>query len=600
MAVPLYQTSGGDWRLTTEERKRILLNNIFGVDIDSQAVEVTKLSLLLKVLEGESQESITKQYELFHQRALPDLGSNIKCGNSLIGAEAYRQEQLSLLPEEDRYRINVFDWATAFPQVFRGGEGGFDAIIGNPPYIRIQMMKEWAPVEVELYKALYRSAGVGNYDLYVVFVERALSLLNKSGRLGFILPHKFFNAQYGRALRGIIADAECLEQVVHFGDQQVFTGATTYTCLLFLNVARVKECRVVRVNDLEAWRANQMEPDEPGVSHGASVVQEAAAVYRLKRRKLNAITAEGVVSVKSLSEEEWNFAVGADAVILSRVHRISAKLGDFADIFVGLQTSADKIYVVPLDTNIELGLTKPFLLTGNLSAYSPPVPSARLIFPYELVNEKAELRSAEDLKRCYPIGWAYLTNHRDILARREKGKMRHEHWFAYVYPKNLVKFAAPKLIIQVTAQRPTVLLDESGLYITGGGSGPFYGIRPREAAFPIKYLLGILNSALFGWIVKAQSTNLRGGYIKFSKQYIETAPIVTPAEAGPKRVKVLVGEVDEIIRLRKQRAAAKSPPDKEALERQIHAVSREIDRLVFELYGLTDEEMETVQGAEGV
>lgn len=180
--------SGDDWRLATDEKKRILLNNIYGADIDSQAVEVTKLSLLLKVLEGESQESLTKQFELFRERALPDLGRNIQCGNSLIGSEAYQHQQLSLLSEEDRYRINLFDWAQAFPQVF--GQGGFDAIIGNPPYIRIQTMKEWAPVEVELYKDLYRSAGAGNYDIYVVFVEKALGLLNKTGRLGFILPHK--------------------------------------------------------------------------------------------------------------------------------------------------------------------------------------------------------------------------------------------------------------------------------------------------------------------------------------------------------------------------------------------------------------------------
>jgi len=127
----LYQGRGGDWRLTTAEKKRILLNNIYGVDIDPQAVEVTKLSLLLKVLEGENEQTLAKYLKLFHERALPDLGDNIKCGNSLIGSDFYEGKQMSLLDEEERYRINAFDWEAEFPDIMNAG--GFDAVIGNPP-----------------------------------------------------------------------------------------------------------------------------------------------------------------------------------------------------------------------------------------------------------------------------------------------------------------------------------------------------------------------------------------------------------------------------------------------------------------------------------
>jgi hypothetical protein len=125
----IFQAAGGVWRLTTAEKKRILLNNIYGVDIDPQAVEVTKLSLLLKVLEGESQETLDNQFKLFHERALPDLAGNIKCGNSLIGPDFYEGRQTALFDEEERYRVNVFDWNTAFPKIMKAG--GFDAVIGN-------------------------------------------------------------------------------------------------------------------------------------------------------------------------------------------------------------------------------------------------------------------------------------------------------------------------------------------------------------------------------------------------------------------------------------------------------------------------------------
>jgi hypothetical protein len=116
------------------ERKRILLNNLYGVDIDPQAVEVTKLSLLLKVLEGESEQTLNPQMALLPDQVLPDLAHNIGCGNSLIRPDFYEGQQLSLLDEEEAYRINVFEWGAAFPEVF--AEGGFDGVIGNPPYIR--------------------------------------------------------------------------------------------------------------------------------------------------------------------------------------------------------------------------------------------------------------------------------------------------------------------------------------------------------------------------------------------------------------------------------------------------------------------------------
>jgi len=129
----LYQGSDGQWLLTTQEKKRILLNNIYGVDIDPQAVEVTKLSLLLKVLEGESQESLYSQLRMFQERALPDLDNNIKCGNSLIVPDFYDNRQFRMFDDE-YYRINVFDWKQAWPEIFSGERPGFDVVIGNPPY----------------------------------------------------------------------------------------------------------------------------------------------------------------------------------------------------------------------------------------------------------------------------------------------------------------------------------------------------------------------------------------------------------------------------------------------------------------------------------
>lgn len=566
----LYRT-GNDWRLTTDERKRILLNNIFGVDIDAQAVEVTKLSLFLKVLEGESQESITKQYELFHQRALPDLGSNIKCGNSLIGSEAYRHQQLSLLPDEDRYRINVFDWSQAFPEIMEAG--GFDAIIGNPPYIRIQVMKEWAPVEVELYKALYRSAAAGNYDIYVVFVEKALNLLNKSGRLGFILPHKFFNAQYGEALRGIIANGKHLAHVVHFGDQQIFTGATTYTCLLFLDKAGANECRFVRADDLDAWRVE-----------GKGT--------------------EGQIPANTITATEWNFAVGPGAGAFNELTKWPAKLADIAERMAqGIRTSANEVYVLDLvresgntitarskilnrDVKLEREAVSLFLQGREIKPYRV-LPSGKVVIvPYTIQNGRAVLISEPELQKRFPLLHAYLNENSAYLSAREKGRFRGTDWYQYGRQQNIDLMLVPKILVPDIADRASFALDSGGEYAFTSGYG--ITLRPDVKESP-KYILALLNSSLLDFYLKRISTTMRGGFFRYFTQFIGRLPIrrIDFSKPGEKNEHDrLVGLVDQMMTLHRQAVGAKSPHDREALERQIHAATRQIDEAVCELYGV--------------
>ncbi len=226
----LYQTQGGEWRLTTAERKRILLQHIYGVDIDLQAVETSKLSLLLKVLEGESGETLRRQLALFKERALPDLGNNIKCGNSLIGPDFYDGQQTGLFDEDEQYRINVFDWQTEFAEIMKSG--GFDAVIGNPPYVRQESLgrdKEYFQKKFKVYH--------GMADLYAYFIEKGMSLVKKGGYFSYIVSNKWMRANYGEALRAWL-QKQCIEEIVDFGDLPVFQKATTYPCIF--NVSKRK------------------------------------------------------------------------------------------------------------------------------------------------------------------------------------------------------------------------------------------------------------------------------------------------------------------------------------------------------------------------
>src|SRR3989338_6995558 len=231
----IFQFKENQWLLTSERKKKILLNNIYGVDIDSQAVEVTKLSLLLKVLENENKESVDQQMKLIQERVLPDLDNNIKCGNSLIGSEFYQETQLTLSDMDTTRRVNIFNWADSikgFGNVIK--DGGFDVIIGNPPYIQIQKLIEFYLEETAFYQKKYHTAQDGNVDIYVPFIERSLSLLNKNGVLGFICPNRFFNSEYGSNLRKYIQSYN-LYHLVNFRHYFVFSKADTYTCLLFLH-----------------------------------------------------------------------------------------------------------------------------------------------------------------------------------------------------------------------------------------------------------------------------------------------------------------------------------------------------------------------------
>ena len=472
------------------------------------------------------------------------------------------------LNEEEMYRINAFDWEKEFPEIMK--QGGFNAVIGNPPYIRIQMMKEWAPVEVEIYKKHYASASKGNYDIYVVFVERGLSLLNKSGRLGFILPHKFFNAQYGKAIRGLLSKGKHVAEVVHFGDQQLFAGATNYTCLLFLDKTGSKQCHFIKVDDLTDWR-------------------------------INAEAIEGKIPSTKFTSSEWNFTVGKGAELFERLSKMPVKLTDVAHLFVGLQTDADDVFILEeirkeqkrvLCRSNSTGLQHWFedehikhFLKGslNIRRYYLSDVTKRLIFPYEIKGNTSLLIDPKEYRQRFPLTWAYLEENQARLSARNKGQMGRQ-WYGYVYRKNHTLFGAPKLLAPSIATGGCFAADLEGRYYfvgSGGGGGGGYGITLfKETDISYLYLLGLLNANLLSFYLKTISTRFRGGYIALNRQYIEQLPIrpidfSDPADKA--RHDLMVKLVEQMLSLYKRLAAAKTPDDKTRLQRQIAATDQQID-----------------------
>jgi len=310
----LYRGAGGDWYLTTDEKKRVLVNNIYGVDIDPQAVEVTKLNLLLCVLENENQGTI-RQLSLIHQRALPDLAANIKSGNSLIGTDFYKGRQLVLFDEEAQYRINAFDWEDEFPGIFRGKNPGFDAVMGNPPYILLQTL---GTPEVFAYLAANFASARYKIDTYQVFLQRAIDVACKGGLVGLITPNTFLMNKHAEQLRRFLL-SQCKVQEIVLHDFQVFPQASVDTCTTVF--AKGPEAFTDHVVVVARWEA-------PGSLSWYSEVSQGMWAGL-----------DGAVFNVGMSLRE--------AALFAKIEAQSNPLCAFATAYCGIQTFARSRYVAP-------------------------------------------------------------------------------------------------------------------------------------------------------------------------------------------------------------------------------------------------------------
>ncbi len=404
----IYQGRGGQWFLTIAEKKKILLDNIFGVDIDSQAVEVTKLSLLLKVLEGESAETIGQTYKMFHERALPDLGYNIKCGNSLIGPDFFENKDPDSITDELQQRINAFDWQTEFPKVFSGKNlrakqrsaeasakaDGFNAIIGNPPYIRIQRIRH---EESDYLFSKYKTPA-SKTDLSQLFLERSLALANKNAIISFICTSQWMATDYGKNMRRVLSDG-MLHEVVDFGSLPVFKKASTYPAIFRLSPTRTKSLRLKKIGSLDQLNLSAIEETSP---------QE--------------------IKLETLSEKPWNLGKLDIPTILDD-HSVPWKpLGVFAKAYIGLLTGMDAAFVVTKSEakrqGFEHEILFPYAYKGKeIARYKIVQPMSFVIYPYTQAPDGSPVLIAEnDMRRSYPRIFRHLFDHKNKLRQRKDSR----------------------------------------------------------------------------------------------------------------------------------------------------------------------------------
>ena len=566
----LVKDDQGEIKLSIEKKRNILQNHIFGVDIDQQAVNICIMSLYLKALEGEQRLPNRKSL-------LPSLEGNIKCGNSLVSGSTPELERL-IGPDYTERR--PFSWEHNFPKQIRNN--GFDVIIMNPPYVKIQNLLDDEVNDVKFLQEKYKSTKEGSADIYVAFIEKALTLLHPKGQLGLICPHKFFQAKYGKETREILTKEGFLREIVYFNDIQIFHGASTYTCLIYCSKdssSKVKFSDVKIEEKLVPSLQLSLQTDKPFTS-------DALIIDFIEQKKLR-------------EAEVWNLVVGPEQEIFEALSKKGQPLGEICPkIYQGVISGADtvfmlegelsagkriqKLYSRELDklVEVEAEILKPVLRgSSDIKPYLLEAPTHHIIFPYSAqADGSATLIPEKDLQERFPKAHAYLKLNKPVLEKREKGKWKGKDWHCFSRNQNLVRFQQPKIMVPYMLDRLTNFYDRTGgkyfVNVTTGG----YGIElDPNAGVSYEYLSGILCSSLMDFFIRKVSSNFRGGYFPCSKQYLENLPILIPEakeeKALAKKIEILMTTVQ------KKLDQGKEISDDEKVENQ-----RELDSLTEELY----------------
>ena len=529
----IYEGRGGQWYLAGTEKKRILLNNIYGADIDRQAVEVTKLNLLLKVLEGETQETVNSSLKLLHERALPDLANNIKCGNSLIGSDFFVNHSPNEISEDDRRRINAFDWSVEFADIMKSG--GFDAVIGNPPW--------GADIdrELEYYHARYPATTQEHTDSFKLFVEQATELANSDGFVAMIVPSTLLRQRRLKDVRQLML-AHCVLSLVDLGENvfpRVIAPSAIYVLRKCKSVANIVTCFL----DL----SRESQADKPIILQSPEGHEETLAQDDFIRN----------------ADFEFRSVVGKPSVPV-------IALGDLTDVSIkdaGINYQRVK---VGMQEKGKSDLADRLLYEG-----SQQDPRDRMY--WKGVDIDRYQISEETGRFCRP--------HIHLRANE------------VVHLNKAVYDTRPKILLRQTADRVIATIDYKGIWFgrsiiaivpkQDGGHQIEYYLGILNSRY-LKQIYGEITretGRVFAQVKLSKLKQLPIHILDFDDQ--------TDKARHDRMVKL----VESMLALHKKLPEAKTPDEKTRIQRRIDATDRQIDALVYELYSLTEEEIKIVEEA---
>jgi hypothetical protein len=443
-------------------------------------------------------------------------------------------------------------------------------------------MVNYSPEEYQYYKADdasgYETASASLLDKYYLFIERGLSLLREDGLLGYIIPHRFMNTTSGEILRKWLSDKNAVKKITHFGTHQIFENRSTYTCVVMFSATAQNLFEIGFVRD---WNRFLFEHTAVYESHPANV----------------------------LSNTPWVFISPSIKEALRGIAHRCVKLDRLTEIFVGLQTSADPIYVITPDDSddvcvffndkdgrrqsVEKAILKKSIYDCQLKKYEPIQHNSFLLFPYKYVNGQPILYSAEELQTLFPCAYRYLCLYKDSLAARNMPNRTEDNWFAYGRSQSLRRFFdGERLVWPVLSTGSNYVFDDEVIAFTGGGNGPYYGLQMKEGTQEsIFYIQAVLNYWLMEFLVNQNATKHRGDYYSHGKQFVASLPIFKINFSDPDEVALHTGIVDgvrNIMTLASQRRAARTQQQKDVFDRAIYTATNRIESTLDSLYELSE------------
>ncbi|MEW6616091.1 MAG: N-6 DNA methylase [Thermodesulfobacteriota bacterium] len=562
----LIQTNINTYKLPFRLKSELLLNCIFGTDKDYNAVEAAKFGLLLKLLEEEDKNSVNTKYPL-----LPDLSSNIHFGNTLIAPQDVKDKKATS-------EINPFDF----------GNEKYDIIVGNPPYMKSEDMKQITPLELPIYKKKYISAHK-QFDKYFIFIERAIELLKDKGWFGYIVPSKFAKVGAGLKLREFLQEKGYVHTIISFGANQVFNSKTTYTCLLILRKEKLSTFQYTEIRNLLKWKVSGKDDIE----------------YQ-------------TIKTDSLNKEVWVLVPPELKPAFDKINTQSVLLEDIVGregIFNGIQTSANSIYIFQptkedktyyyfekkgVEWKIEKAITKQYFQTSsgedNLNTYRPFKPNAMVIYPYEQTKSGIDLISLKNIKNNFPATYKYLQHHKSILNNPKRDikpePQTKNEWHRYGRHQSLDKCGLPeKIIVGVLSVGDKYAIDFHCTLISSGGTAGYCVVAlPRDSPYSIYYIQALLNSKYLEWYSALLGEVFRGGYIARGTKVLKRLPI-RRIDFGNKTDKAFHDKIVKIQKdlILKQEEIDQNQKDKRMLtklQRQFNALKVKLNELLKNLYDL--------------
>lgn len=573
----VYENANGH-QLVFAEKVRLLTSCFYGVDRDYLAVEVAKFSLLVKLLENETSESLPAGNEI-----LPPLSDNLIFGDTLVDERIYDEQ-----PGAEIIGV-ALDWREPVPD-------RFDFIIGNPPYLKTEDMVNLEPAEYDFYRAHYKSS-FKQFDKYYLFLEKSVrELLSPAGRMGMIVSRKFSHIESGKKIRDILSHSGYELRVVDFGNAQLFEGKTTYTCLLFLTPPELE------VGDSFFY--------EPVFSPKDWVVSftEPANVMTLPRTLIG--------------EKTWILPANHDELrLIEAFQENTVPLGEAFDVFNGIQTSSNPVYVIPgwedEDADnisfqsdgriwlVEKAILKPFYdgRLGKLRSFFPLPPTARLIFPYRIEETDRGRRAVtippDEFAREFPNAWRWLSYNREALERRDvrPKDFPADEWYRFGRDQALTSFdEREKIIVGVNSQGDKYVYDDSDTFIASGGTAGECGIahfRDDEdrSRYDLYFILAILNHKAIEYFCRKRGSPFRGGWYSRGTAVLEEIPI--PAIdferederfENYERIVLLSRELCDDYPMVERATGSR----RATLQREILRKRNEMDRRISQLYGIED------------